>query len=408
MTSTIGPMLENCCNPCCGDGGCNNKWAINIESTNPHCLRVDTSECWVIKLEPSCPKPTYVGAWVNVTIKEVTPPDECYMDWGECGIKWGWEISATDEKVKACEGDTTADYLDKKIEAWHGITITKNWCDWSTNSSLIIDVDEDRLSIPFPPIEVHNNSKLVNLTVGGDDLHTLTITDKSSTTYDNMCCIGFTADQNFTVSIDNGGNSVEPLFMWERWKNWSIFTGNHDMATREWIKILEDGYYRLFWQITVQNNIYNDFYFNLWRWLLRINWERAALNQNMYLSTAKHWWYARQVLLKAWSWIDIDANWEISTWSWSGQTDDGFNWPWMTFNIDTLVDLREGDVVTIWYRPQSNLPESRWKQWSFRFVWQDDSSTNYNALFWGTLLWCYQLAPKLFQKNASNEVYENI
>ena len=412
MTTTANPLLENCCNPCCGDGGCNNKWTINIQSTNPDCLRVDTSECWVVKLEPTCPKVTYVGAWNNITIKQITPPDDCYMDWGECCKGW-WEIEASDEKVKACSWDTTPWTLYDKLEAWHWITITKNWCDWNTDSSLRISVDESDINFTYPEIKVEWGSKLINLRPGWNDWHTLYLSDKEDETYNNMVCIWFLSDQNFQVAIDKWWNADTPLFMWENGHNWSVYTGNHEMATKSWIKILADGYYRLFWQITVQNNINNDFYFNLWRWLLRVRGDREALNDNMYLSTAKHWAYARQMLLIAWSGIDISGRWEISQWSWEWQSDGWFGWPWMTFNIDTLVDLKKWDIVTLWYRPQSNnmsnpdYPDNP-IYWSFRFVWQNDSSTWYNALFGWTLLWCYQLAPKRFQEWDWNEVYWTI
>lgn len=414
MTTTANAMLENCCDPCpsCWDG-CKNNCPVNIQSTNPDCLRVDTSECWVVKLEPKCPKPTYVTAWDNVTIKEVTPPDDCYIDWGDCWIKGWWEVSATDEKVKACSWDTTPGYLDEKLEAWRWINITKIWCDWGWNASLRISVDEDELGLEYPPIKVNNHSELVNLVPWWADWHTLTITDKNVNTYDNMCCVWFKSNQDFTnVQIDWNWNSEEAWFIWiDKWSAWDIFTGNHAMATAQWIKILKEGYYRVFWQITIENNIDEDrdkFFFNLWRWLLRIKWDRIVLNDTMYLSTAKHWAYARQMLLTAWSWIDISDDWEISTWGWDGQTDRWYDGPWMTFNIDCLVDLHKDDIITLWYRPQSHMPASRGKKWSFRFVWQDDQSTGIKRLFWWTVLWVYMLAPKCFQKNSSNKVYENI
>lgn len=399
-----------CCNPCCGDGGCDNKWTINIMSTNPDCLRVDTSECWVVKLEPTCPKPTFVKAGNNIEIEEVVPPSDCFASWDDCWIKGGRKISSTDEKVKACPGDTTPWTLSEKLEAWHWINISLNWCDWNTDSSLTISVDEDDLSLDYPEIKVEWGSKLINLRPGWNDWHTLYLSDKEDETYNNMVCIGFTANYDFSVRIDRWGNSETPLFIWENGKNWTIYTGNHSMATKSWIKILADGYYRLFWQMTVQNNINDDFYFNLWRWLLRVNGTRTALNDNMYLSTAKHWAYAKQMLLVGWEDISVDGYGKISyveDW-WEGwpQPSNGFDWPWMTFNIDTLVDLRKWDVITLWYRPQSNNIIDT--TGTFRIVWQADSSTTYNALFGWTLLWCYQLAPKCFQEWDWNEVYWTI
>lgn len=410
MTTSANPLLENCCCSPCGDDCCNNKLPVSIESTNPNCLRVDTSECWVVKLEPVCP-PEVVAGTPNVDVTYM----EC-DEWEDCSWKYIVSVECDDEKVKACEGDSTPWYLDDKLEAGHWITITSVWCSSGADSSLRIAVDESEFNLDLPHIEVRWKSNLINLVPGWDNWHVLYLSDKEGTTYDNMCCIGFTGDQDFVVEIDNHGNADAPLFMWENWKNWSIYTGNHAMATRQWIKILADWYYRLFWQITVQNNIDDDFYFNLWRWLLRIHWDRAALNDNMYLSTAKHWAYARQMLLEAGSGITITNQWEISASSWDGQDWQWYNWPWMTFNIDTLVDLKKDDVITIWYRPQSNnmsnpdynVPGHTPIYGTFRFVWQNDSSTEYNALFWWTLLWVYQLAPKRFQEWAGNEVYWTI
>jgi len=405
MTTTANWLLENCCSPCCGwDGGCNNKWTINIESTKPECLRVDTSECWVVKLEPVCPPE--VIAWENIIVDTVICEDD-----ESCSKKYIVNANCKDEKVKACPKDTKPWTLIEKLEAWHAITITANWCDWDTDAALRIDVDEDKLKIEYPPIKVVNNSNTVKLTVSWDDWHTITISDKEDSTYDNVCCLGFTTSKDYTdVEIDSNANSKRPRFVWEEGKNWDIFTGNPAMATSKWIKILADGYYRVFWQITVVNNINDDPYFNLWRWLLRIDWNtdvRPALG-SWYLSTAKHWAYARQIILQAWDGINVSNDWVISEWSWEWQSSWDFDWPWMTYNIDVLVDLRKWDIVTVWYRPQSNMNEAKNKIWSFRFVWKDDSSTHFQALFWGTVIWVHQLAPKLFQNWASNKVYDSI
>ena len=395
MTSTIGPLLENCCDPCpsCWDE-CKNTCSINIESTNPECLRVDTSECWVIKLEPKCPKVTYVEAWDNVTIEEVTPPDDCYMDWGDCGIKGWWKVNSTDEKVKACSWDTTPGYLSEKLEEWTWIIIEPQWCDGGENASLRISIDPDILpDIPdIPPIRVNNNSDLVTLSVSWWEKHVLTIEDKRETTYDNMCCIGFKFNQDYSIDIDDQWNSVEPTDVYP----WNLCTGNREMATSKWIKILADWHYRVFWQLTVENNISEiNTFFNLWRWLLKIEWERWE----RYVSTAKHWAYGRQVLLTAWNWIDIDMDWKIdSEWSWDWQSKAGFDWPWMTFNIEAQLDLHKWDIITLAYRPQSDMPASRGQKWYFRFVWQNDSSTKYTAIFWGTVLGVHWISPKLFQE----------
>lgn len=410
MTTTANAMLENCCSPCndCG-WGCKNDCPVNIQSTNPDCLRVDTSECWVVKLEPTCPKTTYVGAWDNVVIEEVTPPDDCYMNWWDCWIKGWWKVNATDEKVKVCEDDTTPGYLDAKLEAWTWITLTPIGCDYN-NAVMRISINEEELpDCDIPPIKVNNDANTVMLAVSWDDWHTLTITDKSTETYDNMCCIGFRTTISKSVNIDTQTwNAVEPAFI-DSWR--TIFTGNPEMATRQWIYIVQDWYYRVFWQLTVKNNTWSNTYLNLWRWLLKITSATRKMNglSERFMSTAKHWAYARQVLLQ-WGWsVGVDNNWLISTnLSWS-QTKDGFDWPWMTLNIDCLVDMRAWEYITLWYRPQSDMPDSRNNRVAnFAFVWADDSTTEFSALFWWTVLWVYMLAPKLFQSWTESKVYWNI
>lgn len=173
---------DECSGPC---GGCCSSWCkdncwINIQSTN-ECLTVDTSECWVVKLTAECPKPTYVTAWDNVTIDEVTPPDECYMDWGDCWIKGWWKVNATDEKVKACDNDSTPWTLIDKLEEWHWINIDPVGCDWSYSRVKISFDDSVIPDCPKPPrIEIIDNSKLINATVSWADWHTITITDQDS------------------------------------------------------------------------------------------------------------------------------------------------------------------------------------------------------------------------------------
>lgn len=401
MTSTIGPMLENCCNPCpCWGDDCVETNKINLQSTND-CLTIDTSECGVIKLTAECPKPTYIKAWDNVEVKETTPPSDCYMDWWDCWIEGWWEINALDEKVKACSGDTTPWYLSEKLEEWDWIIIEPQWCGGWENASLKISIDPNALpEIPdIPEIRVNNNSDLVTLSVSWWDKHVLTIEDKQETTYDNMCCVGFKFNQDWHIDIDDQWNSVRPTDVYP----WNLCTGNSAMATSQWIKILADGHYWVFWQLTVENNTSSvNTFFNLWRWLLKIDW----YYWERYVSTAKHWAYGRQVLLTAWSWIDISTNWEISEGSWEWQSKEWFDWPWMTFNIEAQLDLHEWDVLTLAYRPQSDMPASRWQIWYFRFVWQNDSSTEFNAIFWGTVLGVHWMSPTLFQERDGDYFHE--
>lgn len=160
--------------------GCKDNCWINIQSTND-CLTVDTSECWIVKLTAECPKPTYVEAWENITVEEVYPPSDCYMDWGDCWIKGWWRISTTDTKVKACSWDTTPWTLDQKLEAGTWITINPIGCD-GQNAKLRIDFDDSVLPAcpEIPNITVTDNSDLVNVTASW---HHITVTDNYQKAY---------------------------------------------------------------------------------------------------------------------------------------------------------------------------------------------------------------------------------
>lgn len=472
MTTSANPLLENCCNPCnsCPDDGpiidsviidpsdcssnccwnscSDNRW-INIQSTND-CLIVDTSECGVVKLTAECPRPTYVKAWNNVTVRDVTPPDDCYIDWWDCWVKWGREINATDEKVKACAWDTTPGYLNQKLEEGPWINIDPIWCDW-WNARIRISLDESFIPDPpdIPDIIIDDFSSLIDATA---DWHRITITDQMANTFDNAVCIWF---------INQNNNQFEQVPIsntaWSYWNleprevTWDIYTGNKAMATTKWIKILKSWYYRVFGQLTVENNIWGTTaYVNLWRWLIKITnpWGVRPILENYYLTTAKHWAYTRHALFRWGKWIRIDDNWEITfLWgyfSWSGtapewwgrveisgsitvpagswsQTKVDFDWPWMTFNMETFLDLYEWDILQIWYRGQSDMPEAAWfirdeqsqsfrpggpaKTESFRFVWVWDQSTEYHALFWWSVLGVCMITPTLFQKWESNRLY---
>ena len=141
MTTTANVMLENCCDPCpsCWSG-CKNDCPVNIQSTNPDCLRVDTSECWVIKLEPVCPP--VVEAWENVTVDVEDCEDE------KCSKKYIVNAVCEDEKVKTCDNDASAWYLEDKIKARDGSWIVVNaiWCDSpDTDAYLELSIDSDKL-----------------------------------------------------------------------------------------------------------------------------------------------------------------------------------------------------------------------------------------------------------------------
>lgn len=463
MTTSANPLLENCCNPCtsCPDDGpiidveildpsdCNtnccwnscsdNKW-INIQSTND-CLIVDTSECGVVKLTAECPRPTYVKAWQNVTVRDVTPPDDCYIDWWDCWVKWWWEINATDEKVKACSWDTTPGYLNQKLEGSRWINVEEVGCDWNTNSKLRLTFNDELLpKCEYPEVVVHNDSKLIQTSYWWPEWHDIRISDKETTSYDNMVCLWFEHNKYVHDTFDNQGNtySVQRVDWWDNGR--TVYTWNRAMATHQGIKILESWYYRIFGQLTVENNANenwtvpaNQYYINLWRAFLKI--KRQWIDDPILLSTAKHWAYWRQVLLTWWTGISVSEDgvisftWGSFSWSWrapegwwtvsvSGpisvnawwgtQTNEWFDWPWATFNVEIFVDLRKNDVISLWYRPQSDMTTSAQQTAYFIFTWQDDESTEFERIFWWSMLWACLLAPKLFNSDWYKQIYNYI
>lgn len=419
---------DECSGPCggCCWSKCNDNHWINIQSTND-CLVVDTSDCGVVKLTATCPKPTYVKAWDNIKVKEVYPPDDCYVDWGDCGIKGGWQISSTDEKVKACYWDTVPWTLDQKIVAWEWIIIDTIGCD-DENSQLEISINPAIIpECPEPPeITIDDNSTIIDAKVSGSERHHITITNGEF--YNYMCSVGFLYDQSFNnVWLDEFGRQK-----WDQLKNpnWGIFTGNWDMATHNWIKIIKSWHYRVYWQLTVANNTQANDLINLWRWFLQIDSTSAVVRpllEGFYLSTAKHWEYTSSKMLSWWQWITVNNDWVIavgwnpyvSTWEWWGtyyvrgwqsgsQERNGMQgWPWMTFNMECQVDLYEWDVVTLTYRCQSDMVAARNATCDFTYVWVNDPSIGTDvdhALFGWTVLSVQMISPNLFQRSMKNKI----
>lgn len=411
------------CGGCCWNKCKDNCW-INIQSTN-ECLEVDTSECGVVKLTATCPP--VVVAWDNVTV-DTEPCD----DNENCSIKYIVNAECEDEKVKACSWDTTPWYLNQKLVAGSRINIESVWCDW-WNAHLVISA-KDCPDIDYPELTLNWTSQLINMSVND---HTISISDRAQETYYNMVCIWFKNNKDISVGLDGywRAESVQRVedYSW----GWGVFTWNWAMATHQWVKILESWYYRIFWQLTVQNNVWvpsNQFYINLWRAYLKI----TRWDDEIWLSTAKHWAYSKQIILTGWSGISISGDWEISStwwtfsWSWTApewgwtvtvsgsvtphawwgpQPTDWFDWPWMTFNMDAYVDLYKNDIISLWYRPQSDLVAARNQTTYFRFTWSDDTSPWPNMkerLFGWSILWVNLVAAHHFQSWEPNKIYWDI
>lgn len=414
---------DECSGPCggCCSNKCKDNCWINIQSTN-ECLSVDTSECWVVKLTSHCPP--IVTAWQNVTVEV----EDCWQD--NCSLNYIVSADCKDEKVKACDWDSTPWYLYNKLKPGTWIIIDPVWCDW-TDSKVQISIDEDILPTcpEVPELVVNNQSSIIQTSQSGPHRHVLTITDKTKPIYDNVVCIWFESSIDSAVYMRDTWVADYPTFVWPVWEHWvwrwNMVTWNKNLASSNWIIIKQQWYYRLFWQLTVRNNSWNNRYINLWRWLLRVESERPWLSgDTFFLSTAKHWSYARHVFPIWWKGINIDSNGQFSVsratvttdgewWTyevvfdqWSGQPIWWHDWPWMTFNMDCYVDLWEWDIITLWYRCQSDMEEAKWKEVKYKFVWVWDPTTEYNSLFWWSCLWVQMITPYCFQKWIWNEVYE--
>ena len=387
----------NECNPCEKE----NKPCCELKVLAGDCVDVEEVN-WAYVVSATCPP--RVVAWEWVEVESYDSPKEWFSI--------DYEVSAIDKKVGVCEADWNPSTLDEKlrVETWWPITRKVVWCGESSNGYMELGFDQSKLNIPDEKVAVkawcewdylENVLKVESNVIQAKTVWCkMIISDKWNTFYDNNVCLWFTWVQDFHVAIDWQWDSVEPKFA-----TWDIFTGNPDLATQRWILIKEDWYYRIFWQLTVQNNIWDNRYINLWRWLLRIDSPTRPILSKAYLSTAKHWEYALQVVLRWWNGINVDNNWVISVkedwWEvdfteWTSQ-DPAYNeWPWMTFNMDAYVDLRAWDLITVGYRPQTDMPEGDNWVADFRFVWLWDTSSEYQSLFWWACIGVQMVAPKTF------------
>ncbi len=398
----------NECNPCEKE----NKPCCELKVLAGDCVDVEEVN-WAYVVSATCPPE--VVEWDGIEVEVSDSPREGYSK--------RYTVSATDKKVAVCSDDK-AWYLNEKLRWVSPIEVNMVGC-WTSNWYMEISLDEDALDTPDEKVAVTQWCRWVYLSqaleVESDLIESnivqsgwwcvMRITDKGSTFYDNNVCLWFTWVQDHHVAMDWQWDSVEPRFA-----TWDIFTGNSDLATQRWILIKEDWYYRIFWQLTVQNNIWSNRYINLWRWLLRIDSPTRPILSRAYLSTAKHWEYTLAMVLRWWNGINVDNNWVISVkedwWEvdfteWTSQ-DPAYNeWPWMTFNMDAYVDLRAWDLITVGYRPQTDMPEGNNWVADFRFVWLWDASSEYQSLFWWACIWVQMIAPKTFNWDSVVERIRN-
>lgn len=406
---------NNCneCNPCDKE----KKPCCELKVLAWDCVDVEEVDGQYV-ISATCPPRVLPWEWIHVDAKPST--EEWYST--------DYTVHATDNKVWVCSDDDNPSTLDEKLRVESPITRRVVGCG-SSDWYMLIWLDTDKLEFPDEKVAVRNwcdadylenlievESEFVELVT---EWCKLKIKDKARTFYDNNVCLWFDGLQDHSVLINEVGDTIEPRFV-----RWNFYTGNKDLATKDWILIKNSWYYRIFWQLTVQCNItWQNWFLNLWRWLLRITnntWISRPVLQKAYLSTAKHWAYGKQVLLQGGAWIKVDKDGIISTtgtkqncvpeWGWcitfepsefnpgNGYQNEWstFSWPWMTFNMDAYVDLMAWDLITVWARFQSDQPESANQFGHFQFVWLWDPSTEYQSLFWWSCIWVQMITPKTF------------
>ena len=401
----------NECNPCEKE----NKPCCELKVLAGDCVDVEEVN-WAYVVSATCPP--RVVAWEWVEVDRYLSPREWYS--------YDYEVSAIDKKVGVCDADWNPSTLDEKlrVETWWPITRKVVWCGESSNGYMELWFDQSKLSFPDEKVAVKSwcewkylnealviDSNIIQAKTVGCELR---ITDKSSTFYDNNVCIWFDHDLDRQCTIDNiswNMNRVDYI-QWD----WNRCTWNSELATRNWIRIKSTWYYRVTWQLTVQFNIWDECYINLWRAFLKITWDREIFQYVSGLSTAKHWGYTISPIMYWGEWIKTTNMWEVKfLWEWEeweSQSRTQLDWPWATYNIDCLVDLYAWDVITLWWRGQGSMLDENWQvpyhTAYYRFVWFGDQSTEFQSIFWWTTLSVQMVAPRTFQDNATNKLREAI
>ena len=162
-------------------------------------------------------------------------------------------------------------------------------------------------------------------------------------------------------------------------------TGNHGMVTTDWINIIKDWHYRVYWHIVVQNNTgWSNMYINLGRWSIHLSTARnTSWNMNdVWLATAKQGWaYATT------------------------------QWPWLDLTMDCEVDLYEWDLLTMYYRPQTDTNGAEWSPYWFTFMWALDPTGDVRTYLWGwfaTYIGVERIGKTLHQKDQSYKFIQTI
>lgn len=167
---------------------------------------------------------------------------------------------------------------------------------------------------------------------------------------------------------------------------WTHYTGNPDMISKggNWIMITRSGHYKIYGHAIVQNNTWSNKYINLGRAAICLTTSRNGGTQTIWLGTAKEW---GAYSTSQWPWVDLALNWE--------------------------ADLYEWDILTIYYRAQTDTPEAAASRapCQFTFIGSTDPTGDQWTYLWGffaTYIGVEMITRKLWQENSTLKTIASI
>lgn len=192
----------------------------------------------------------------------------------------------------------------------------------------------------------------------------------------------FIADnqQKHNGNFDSDGNGTPQTL------TWTHYTGNPDMISSggNGILITRSGHYKIYGHAIVQNNTWSNKYINLWRAAICLTTSRNGWTQTIWLGTAKEW----------------------GAYSTS-------QWPWVDLALNGEADLYEWDVLTIYYRAQTDTPEAASSRapCQFTFIGSTDPTGDQGTYLWGffaTYIGVEMITRKLWQENSTLKIIWSI
>lgn len=192
----------------------------------------------------------------------------------------------------------------------------------------------------------------------------------------------FIADnqQKHNGNFDSDGNWTPQTL------TWTHYTGNPDMVSKggNGILITRSGHYKIYWHAIVQNNTWSNKFINLWRAAICLTTSRNGWTQTIWLGTAKE---GGAYSTSQWPWVDLALNWE--------------------------ADLYEWDILTIYYRAQTDTPEAAASRapCQFTFIGSTDPTGDqwtYLGGFFATYIGVEMITRKLWQENSTLKTIASI